>query len=272
MIPPKTTFTPSRVEQEHFPYCEAFEDLLLASQGLPMRPQLGDLGMLYHSRTQQFGRWHNTDSMAVTHAFAGMSWINRLEMEGLLTPGHPGGLGTILGMLWSGLSSLEEPSSLTANIPDRSRSSSADPETELDMYDRFLRSLWPPTGPIRSDDEDMPMNGKYLRQLYRESEARMQEHEKTTAQRPPAPPMAPGAPGGTKRIISTITTTEQSTSQDGTIQTKVLVQRRFADGRETTTETVHTQHAQSLDDEKKEADSAETKDNSKDTKKGWFWN
>ncbi|KAF2816626.1 uncharacterized protein BDZ99DRAFT_515206 [Mytilinidion resinicola] len=41
-------------------------------------------------------------------------------------------------------------------------------------------------------------------------------------------------------VLSTLTTTERTTQPDGTVTTKMVLKKRFADGREETSETVHT--------------------------------
>ncbi len=80
-------------------------------------------------------------------------------------------------------------------------------------------------------------------------------------------------------ILSTLTTTEQTTLQDGSVHTKVVLKKRFSDGREESTETVHHQNAvcqtrdavpKSIKDEK-----ARTTGKDKEAKEkkssGWFW-
>jgi hypothetical protein len=45
-------------------------------------------------------------------------------------------------------------------------------------------------------------------------------------------------------VLSTLTTTERTVAPDGSVTTKVVLKKRFADGREENSETVHTQHGQ----------------------------
>ncbi|KAH4844030.1 hypothetical protein HBI24_216380 [Parastagonospora nodorum] len=45
-------------------------------------------------------------------------------------------------------------------------------------------------------------------------------------------------------ILSTLTTTERTVAPDGSVTTKVVLKKRFADGREESSETVHTQRGQ----------------------------
>ena len=80
-------------------------------------------------------------------------------------------------------------------------------------------------------------------------------------------------------ILSTLTTTERTTLQDGSVHTKVVLRKRFSDGREESTETVHHQNAvrqtrdavpKPINDEK-----ARTAGKDKEAKEkkssGWFW-
>lgn len=78
-------------------------------------------------------------------------------------------------------------------------------------------------------------------------------------------------------LISTLTTTERTTLPDGSVRTKMVLKKRFADGREENTETTHTtkdlrptlimsEEADALKNGK--AGEAETP---KQKTKGWFW-
>ena len=83
----------------------------------------------------------------------------------------------------------------------------------------------------------------------------------------------------TSSILSTLTTTERTTLQDGSVHTKVVLKKRFSDGREESTETVHHQNAvrQTQDVAKnsiKMEDGSKTdkdKENTKNRYRGWFW-
>ncbi|KAF2125305.1 hypothetical protein P153DRAFT_324478, partial [Dothidotthia symphoricarpi CBS 119687] len=76
--------------------------------------------------------------------------------------------------------------------------------TEMDVYERFL-------SPASSPPTNMPVS----------------------AATHPSP-----------SILSTMTTTERSVAPDGTVTTKMVLKKRFADGREESSETVHTQRGQ----------------------------
>lgn len=84
-------------------------------------------------------------------------------------------------------------------------------------------------------------------------------------------------------IISTLTTTERVSLPDGTVHTKVMLKKRFADGREESSETVHTtqggprsgQQSSPLSDivrDSKEPSLARSDtEKQKTNNKGWFW-
>jgi hypothetical protein len=81
-------------------------------------------------------------------------------------------------------------------------------------------------------------------------------------------------------ILSTLTTTERTVASDGSITTKVVLKKRFADGREESSETVHTQRGQGTDtqqrdpwrafhDNQSSVVESESKEGTK--RSGWFW-
>lgn len=96
---------------------------------------------------------------------------------------------------------------------------------------------------------------------------------------------APGTPMkeiGRPSVFSELTTTERTVAPDGTVTTKVVLKKRFADGREESSETVHTQRGQddssqqdpwrAMQDAQFPRESSEQpgKKNS-EKKSGWFW-
>ena len=96
----------------------------------------------------------------------------------------------------------------------------------------------------------------------------------------PAPTSAiPKTHDAKSSILSTLTTTERTVSPDGSIRTKVVLKKRFTDGREESTETVHTQRGQeeaqrrdprrALHDAQKTQAENESKTSQKSS--GWFW-
>jgi hypothetical protein len=79
---------------------------------------------------------------------------------------------------------------------------------------------------------------------------------------------------GQSSILSTLTTTERTVAADGSVTTKMVLKKRFADGREESSETVHTQRGQ--DRATQEAHLSTPKDDvppklDGEKKRGWFW-
>ncbi|KAK4697006.1 hypothetical protein P7C71_g1017, partial [Lecanoromycetidae sp. Uapishka_2] len=116
--------------------------------------------------------------------------------------------------------------------------------TELDIYNHFL-------------GREQPSGAKATAR----SVAHLQ-HETTPAETDNKKPS----------ILSTLTTTERTTLQDGTVHTKTVLKKRFSDGREVETETVHTQSASpqkaSQQNFRNKNDDGEGRGK---TSKGWFW-
>ena len=83
--------------------------------------------------------------------------------------------------------------------------------TELDLYERFLGAQWPGV-----------TAGKAV-----------QSHSSVSSA---------GAESSPSSIISTLTTTERSALPDGSVVTKVVLKKRFADGKEEYKETEHTNY------------------------------
>ena len=123
-----------------------------------------------------------------------------------------------------------------------------DEATELDLYSRVIEHVNPTSGEATKS--------RILAHLQRDSTASALDESYMPS------------------VLSTLTTTEKTTLKDGTTHTKVVLKRRFSDGREESTETVHTQNAmpeqlkfsKSNDTKKKDSKEINTKE-----RKGWFW-
>ncbi|KAH7079677.1 hypothetical protein FB567DRAFT_533107 [Paraphoma chrysanthemicola] len=83
-------------------------------------------------------------------------------------------------------------------------------------------------------------------------------------------------------ILSTLTTTERTVAPDGSVTTKVVLKKRFADGREESSETVHTQRGQESNQSSRDpwqevhstaiSANGKTEERQQKPKKGgWFW-
>ncbi|KAF1928215.1 uncharacterized protein M421DRAFT_101080 [Didymella exigua CBS 183.55] len=78
-------------------------------------------------------------------------------------------------------------------------------------------------------------------------------------------------------VLSTLTTTERMTATDGTITTKVVLKKRFADGSEQSSETIHTQRGEDAHQTEgpwramQSTQSALDQNRKPQKKSGWFW-
>ena len=134
--------------------------------------------------------------------------------------------------------------------------------TEVDLYNRFL-------GFGNTATEPDPISS-LLGQSGSRSFAHLQ-HDSTPIETENNKPS----------ILSTLTTTERTTLQDGTVHTKVVLKKKFSDGREESTETVHTQNpvlqgsaqTQQMAKSREGGDgNSERKQEGKEKKsRGWFW-
>ena len=81
---------------------------------------------------------------------------------------------------------------------------------------------------------------------------------------------------GNPSLISTLTTTERTTLPDGSVHTKMVLKKRFADGREENTETTHMTKDRRPTVVSEKADAiknmkADEAEKPKPKAKGWFW-
>ncbi|KAJ4373569.1 hypothetical protein N0V86_007711 [Didymella sp. IMI 355093] len=77
-------------------------------------------------------------------------------------------------------------------------------------------------------------------------------------------------PESKSAILSTLTTTERTTAPDGTVTTRIVLKKRFADGSEQSCETVHT-HSEDLWRATQNAQKTAETTQKSPKKGGWFW-
>ncbi|SMQ53650.1 unnamed protein product [Zymoseptoria tritici ST99CH_1A5] len=70
-------------------------------------------------------------------------------------------------------------------------------------------------------------------------------------------------------VLSILSTTQTTRLPDGTVTTKVVLKKRFADGREESTESTHTRNEFAEENAKQQAQLVEDKEEKKSA--GWFW-
>ncbi|KAI9880935.1 MAG: hypothetical protein M1830_010003 [Pleopsidium flavum] len=131
-------------------------------------------------------------------------------------------------------------------------------ETELDLYERLLASPHTP-----------PTAGTIPSNVSRGNPA-LPSH-------PAVAKISETAEG--PGIISALTTTERKVLPDGTVHTKVVLKKKFADGREESSETVHTTQgsvqqstqAPTAPNGKENASEDAGRKDEENKNKGWFW-
>ena len=164
---------------------------------------------------------------------------------------------TMLGGAFGGFESIAMPEEIL-DVAKAKGECWKDEFTELDLYERFLGNQDPQAA--SSSATSVP--------TYTTSRAAMP----STIAETPAP-----------TVTSTLTTTERTTFPDGSVHTKVVLKKHFADGREESTETEHTSYSsqdesrgsvkpflvgEGTDISKKEASEGIAQ---QAKKKGWFW-
>ena len=313
---------------DHFPYCHAFEDLLLASENRPMVPAVNRMYLYKPFKTKQDV----------------MPWFDALLSSGLLT--RP---------------TIHNPSFTPADnerISRRTRSQQADAAfTEQDMYSRFLQRATSSSGSeippnpfgllfsiadeiekgvkaqfpelekaIQSviEEASSQVNGERSRESIVEDikagrleggsklisiieELASNKTERARALRsfsdelfgvtaatesekaksevgkgeeiPYRSPSERDVAWNNKedtppseRVVSSSTTSEHVTNEDGSVERSVTVWMRFADGRETVTTKSHTEEPKRGEDAKETSIALVKEIEQKPKQSGWFWN
>jgi len=264
-------YSPIQIEQHHHAHQHgsmwraAFEDLLSAELGKEQRAHEAWTGRLNNQRL--YSSW----------AQAGMDWMLGLQCRGVLPPQLPqlyrlrssGNdrmdrhmMDTIFRDLvqgkpnmWDGAPVMHDFERLAQEIAtfdqDEIKAQSSEPETEADLYEAFLGKA----------DHNQPKAAPAT------ASVKAKKTEPVVQQAQPDI--------SASKILSSLTTTERTTSPDGTVTTKVLMKKRFADGTEESTETVSTTHGQQQDAHVPKLELAKAVEGVKadaKSQKGWFWN
>ncbi|KAF2087580.1 hypothetical protein K490DRAFT_56681 [Saccharata proteae CBS 121410] len=158
-----------------------------------------------------------------------------------------------------------------ATRPDQGpvQGETADPQSEAEMYEHFLngslpnqpnagRTAWSSAfGTDRHEESSSP----------NEDPASITTSSTPSAQQiKPSPSQQPQTDPSSSRILSMLTTTHRSVEADGSVTTKVVLKKRFADGREETSETVNTESGNGAQLRSRTDDGA-----AGGKKGGWFW-
>lgn len=248
---------------------EAFEDLLRLENGKPMLDR--------------------QPSTAVAKKESGTEWLRGLVQRGSFGERWKYVSGTD-GQGWSGIT-LDSTEAIDkdryrpederadrqtkAEINWKDTESDTNPETELEMYDRFLEDIEAREREVFRGVYESPLLRSLLDEKRKlkndidsyEKQSRADDPE-STAPDAVETTLPTSAPDQQPRVVSTRTTTERVRLSDGSIQTKTVKTKRFADGREETTESVEVVNSpHSSQDSPAGQESLEN--NQK--RNGWFW-
>lgn len=245
-------YSPLRLEQQPYlcdhgaKWREAFEDLLAVQSGQDLPP-----------------RWQETRESSVDWVTA-MIDVKKSEEDTQESGSAPSKTSELLKQylgLLSCILSARQPEN-DADEDDFGDNDDLDDDgdaevTELDVYDRLFGSQKP--------------SSTVTPKAAARSFANLQQDECSSPS---------DADNKTPRILSTLTTTERTTRQDGSVYTKVVLKKRFYDGREESTETVHHQNAvrhtldaasMSIKDKENAGENGKDKGTEENKSRGWFW-
>ncbi|KAF4555150.1 Hypothetical protein D9617_3g022220 [Elsinoe fawcettii] len=261
--------TDPHLHQQGSMWRAAFEDLMCAGLGTEQRAREAWTGQREDQRL--YGAWAQT----------GRDWMLGLMCRGVVPPLLPGLYRLpdkgVMDRVWKGLVKGEEEVGYAPARKDfwglvrevgwfdsdereeqlRSVQIEAErfekPETEMDAYEQFLGKANGREAPQVKHVAARPAPS----QPQREPQRQITEQDVSKS-----------------KILSTLSTTEKTTLPDGTVTTKVVLKKRFADGSEQMTETVSTTHAHGGEEWKgHDGKTVETgeQQKSEQKKKGWFW-
>ncbi|GME66341.1 hypothetical protein GTA08_BOTSDO01291 [Neofusicoccum parvum] len=208
-------------------YADAFEDLMRAERGLPSRDNDWERGLWprsYRLLSNVYSRNPRTQDF----------WQNVEKGGEWYVPERRDGLPSSEQKQLESPSESAEPVTKDSDARDHMYerflgTHTADPKTELDMYERFL--------------------------------GESSSHHQSQSAGSTGKPTPSDIDVSTSPILSTVTTTERNVAADGTVTTKVTLKKRFADGREETSETVNTSRG----------DSNASSSGANKKSGGWFW-
>jgi hypothetical protein len=293
------SISPRTRAQDTFPYYDAFEDLIRTTQPPQVQTPFSQLFGHAPPLHRFLDGYMNIDP--TLKASINYGWIQHLHQSGLLQESELRPFPRFPSI----------PFPVSPDTPPESRTSdsklvSKEARTEQDMYEHFLRWASGPavTETVESflaakaafakqfqsgDFPELPraldelMETKFVKELMGELDADKQGQAQ--AQRKPDSENSVEDPD---KVISEHTVTERVKQVDGSVQTYVSVWKMFADGRETTTTTSHTEEQERDEDGNlkplvlplagesnnlAEKRNAEKENKVKKTeKKGWFWN
>ncbi|KFY97130.1 hypothetical protein V498_02233 [Pseudogymnoascus sp. VKM F-4517 (FW-2822)] len=301
-------------DKDQFTYCDAFQDLLRESAGKPMRDISGDpfermINAIYSLQRDWPGPRYGLFPRAITKmssADIGMMWMGTALVNENILQEDPFPEQRELGLFSEEICKMTlSPIAMVlqnfmSHLHGYGLSESYLAETEQDMYERFFAPGSESAGSGESVGSTihellarLESEGRAIRDVFNEADrtdrsGRSEQHSSSTTRiknsgdgglEPPVGLTSTSVPKN-ERVISSSTSTTQHTDEDGTVRTKVIIEKRFEDGRKSVTET---SHIQSPSGDKQvhrngyvePANGEPGKDNEKGEngkKKGWFWN
>jgi hypothetical protein len=291
-IPNSLMSKTTKISQDNFPYLDAFEDLIKTTQQQPQR-----------SHVMQLFRpaWRVDMGDPMFQIVGSVAWIYYLHHSNILQEKEVRNVPRPSPIQW--------PDQLE---PRRRRQPGAEglkgaqnAQTEEEMYEQWLQwassSSQVAVGDVfeglakfvgantneASKTIQELLDGKFTKELKQVSEMvskfEGQSKSEKVFEKIATTDRAPMSDDDPDRVVSSSTTTERTTDEDGTVETCVTVWKRFADGRETTTTTSHTEDPAWDEDgkakprrevvaAKAEDESTKNAEEKKTEKKGWFWN
>jgi hypothetical protein len=279
----------TKASRDDFPYLDAFEDLIRTTQQKRQRSHFMQLLPVWRVRMAD----------PIFQVVGSMAWIHYLHQSNILQEKEIRSVPLSSPIHW--------PDRLE---PHYQKQPSAEglkgvhtAQTEQDMYEQFLQWASSPVavgdvfeGLVKIAGTNKNEASKTIQEIF---DAKLTKELKEVSEmvgkfegqsksekvfeKIAATDRAPVSDDDPDRVVSSSTTTERTTDENGTVETCVTVWKRFADGRETTTTTSHTEDPAWDEDGKAkprrepvatqlEDESVENAKEKKTEKKGWFWN
>ncbi|KAF5870913.1 uncharacterized protein Bfra_009468 [Botrytis fragariae] len=266
--------------RDDFPYCEAFEDLLLISQGKSRDTEV-PVGRIERTTTER------PESISST-VESGLDWIERLQRLGIL---HlPSSELTKTSKESPSSEELGNNSRGEASFVSQNKGYKNNAETEEQMYESFLRDASTTPDQFFTTLESTLTA---VEKIMQGKSVPFEESRRSSSSGPQEADMISGKslsePNRPKREVSSSSTVEHFTNEDGSVETTIRVWKRFDDGSETETTSSHTVDKAgtrqsntdrsdfdlegSQSQQRVETDDQEIRSRAKkNTKSGWFWN
>jgi hypothetical protein len=274
--------------RDEFPYCNAFEDLILVTQGRPMKSPF--------SRLIGKEPFYNTFGLRSTEpirnvASSHMDWIHKLRAANILQQKEiQTGRQALLSKAWNSFSRPAWLGNAWLEMLDAENDEVHwDAETEQEMYDRFLHWASSPAALEKAVDSLFTDTSSFIEQhikarenpdgirnpadrskelLFGDVEGYIERKVRELATQ--GAENTPGEKRSSREwskdvkksqesrdssvldpdeVVSTRTETERTTHADGSVETSITIWKRFTDGRESTTNTTHIEEPAEDEDE-----------------------